>query len=87
MVVISVYHVGTFKKMSKNRFKYIGNFIFCNHLLPSQKMMYVFNGSIQSISIQAPSNSTVHFLLSQQNAQQWFARKYRKEINFNVWLP
>ncbi len=42
----------------------MGNFIFCKHLLPTQKMMYVLNGSIQSISIQAPFRSTVHVLFS-----------------------
>ena len=34
MVVISVYHVGTLKKISKNRSKDIGNYIICNHVWP-----------------------------------------------------
>ena len=79
MVVTSVYHVGTHKKISKNSFRDIGNFMFCNNVLPSQKMLYANNGSIQVCSIHAPSIWTVHFLFShwcqflEHNAQQRIA--------------
>jgi hypothetical protein len=90
---MGMYHVGTFKKISKNHFRDIGNFIFYNHVLPSLKKCctQIMVASSFALFIHLLFQwftfysligvSFYNLMLNAWHDQQRIARKYRKEMS------